>query len=278
MNKHAVAFIIIAYHPEPQGFARLLKRLPPKDVIIIDNGQTLAAKDAGRATVLSQTKNVGYATAANVGLRHAIAHGYEWYVILNQDVLMTRTGGEDLIHAIVSQEPCIAGPFLGRLDPKRWTTILTSTPGVDERSLKKVSKMPVSTPGVEYVSGSCMAIHRNVVEKIGYMYEPYFLYYEEADYCVRAARAGFPIRRIDVPGLSHEESVSLGRGSVAHQYYLARNHLLFVSRLAPFAVQSYECIRFPKTLSEHMIRKEWGALLGIRDLLFRRFGPYGGQS
>ncbi len=257
--KPTIVFIIIAYHPKPEEFARLLRILPSEETVVVDNGQTLVSDDVGRATLLPQSRNLGYGAAANIGIRHAIAHGAEWFVVLNQDVTINRAAVEEFTKQLPKLDPCVAGPFGGGIDPKRWTTILPS-----ERT--------------DYLSGSCIAIHSKVIKKVGYFYEPYFLYYEEADYCVRAKRMGFPLKKLTIEGVTHEESVSLGRGSAAHQYYLARNHFLFVERQAPGDVKLHEALRFPKTFMEHMRRHERGAAIGIRDYFLRRFGPYGGTA
>ena len=44
---------------------------------------------------------------------------------------------------------------------------------------------------VDWVSGSSLMMRRAVMEMLGPMDEGYFLYFEEADYCARAAEAGF---------------------------------------------------------------------------------------
>lgn len=255
--KHS--YIIISYHSDKKKLHKQLSKLSMREAIIVDNGQTLTQADVGEATLLSQSQNLGYGAAANIGMRHALAYGAEWVVILNQDTVFTRAAVEDLQKQLGKLEPCIAGPAAGGLDFKRWTTVLPS---------KKA----------QYITGSCIAVHQKVIKKIGYFYEPYFLYYEEADYCIRAKRAGFMLRALPIEGITHEESVSLGRGSAAHQYYLARNHLLFVSRMAPIRVRTYERFRFPLTISEHIIRCEWGALSGIGDFVLRRFGPRKGGA
>lgn len=257
--KGTVAFIIIAYHPKMEAFGRLLALLREYPVIVVDNGGTLVTDDVKRATLLSQTKNLGYGAAANIGIHHASGMGVKWFVVLNQDISFTKASLQTFLKAMRNLSPCIAGPFGAGLDNSRWTTLLPS-----ER--------------VDYLTGSCLAIHERVVSKIGYFYEPYFLYYEDADYCVRAKAAGFPLIKIVLDEATHEESVSLGRGSRLHQYYLARNHLLFVSRLAPTAVKFYEFFRTIKTISEHIIHHEKGALLGLRDFAFRRFGAYPGRG
>lgn len=261
----SVAFIIIAYHPDTATFTSLLNILRGRDVIVVDNGNTLSQDFAAKSTLLTQIKNLGYGAAANIGIRHAIAHHADWFVVLNQDITMTKKSVADLVKKLNALGPCIAGPFTGTLDTRRWTT--------------KFSRHHIVERGkLMYVSGSCIAIHEHVVTKVGYFYEPYFLYYEEVDYCMRARRAGFSIRRLAVDDIRHTESLSLGRGSRAHQYYLARNHLLFVERQAPASVRARESVRLPKTVTEHIRRRQRGALLGIRDYFFRMFGPFQGGN
>lgn len=257
MNK-SIAFIIIAYHPKMREFKKLLTNLEGYPTIIIDNGATLTLDDVGRATLLTQIRNVGYGAAANIGIHNASGFGAKWFVILNQDMMLTRLAVLSLLRQLKKLPPCVAGTFGAGLDDSRWTTILPSD-------------------RVDYLTGSCIAIHEKIVGKIGYFYEPYFLYYEDADYCVRTKKAGYPLIRVDLEDVSHEESASLGRGSRLHQYYLARNHLLFVRRLAPTPVKLYEFFRFSKTITEHMSRRQSGALRGIRDYLFGRFGKVEGK-
>jgi GT2 family glycosyltransferase len=46
---------------------------------------------------------------------------------------------------------------------------------------------------VDGVSGSCMLIRREVIEEIGYLDELFFAYQEDADYCLRARKAGWQV-------------------------------------------------------------------------------------
>lgn len=237
--KQDVAFVIVAYRPNKGRLRSLQSALADYPVITIDN----------------TTNNRGYAGGANAGIKKALEGGAKWIVVLNQDISMSKNATVELATKVPKAKSGIAGPFAGGLDPRRWTTILPSK-------------------RVDYITGSCIAIHRDVIEKVGDLHEPYFLYYEEADLCVRAKHAGFPLTHIPVKGITHEESVSLGKGSVLHQYYLARNHLLFVERCAPAWVKLYEYLRMSLTILEHVQKRESGALTGIRDYFFRSFGSY----
>ncbi len=253
MKKSAIAFIITTYHPKMDELRALCVLLKEYPTIIVDNGGTLTLDDVGKATLLSQRKNIGYGAATNIGIHHASGLGAKWFVVLNQDIHLTKVSLASFISQIKKLPACIAGPFPAGLDPLRWTTILPSNT-------------------IDYLTGSCIAIHHKVFRKIGYFFEPYFLYYEDVDFCIRAKEAGFSLVHIILPESSHEETRSLGKGSRLHQYYLARNHFLFVRRLAPVSIKLYEFFRLPKTIGEHLQRHEKGALVGLRDYLFRRFG------
>jgi hypothetical protein len=75
---------------------------------------------------------------------------------------------------------------------------------------------------VEYVSGAAVAIHRDVLETIGYLDENFFFYFEDVDYCYRARAAGFRIIYVPTAKVRHYGKTSLGEGTVA---YHARYHI-----------------------------------------------------
>ena len=210
MNKTNVWFIIVTYRPRDQ-LGKLLGGLRGMMLVVVDNTE----------------RNLGYGGGANVGMKKAFSAGARWAVVVNQDVTLTRTGIMKFAEELERCEPGIIGPEAGSLDPKRWTTILPTSKKID------------------YISGSLMAIHRDVYEATDGFYEPYFMYYEDADISLRAKKAGFGLRQLDIDGFGHET-----HGSPGKNYYLARNHLLFVFRNAPFSVKLYELIRLPKTIWE----------------------------
>lgn len=255
MTKSRIEFIIVSFYPEKRAFRELLLQLRPFNVTVVDNGG-VEEVEISKVEVLQNDANLGYGGGANVGIRAAMEKGAEWVVILNQDVVLREKSIHTFIEKLAVSPAGVAGPFAGTLDPARWTTILGK---------KKSGKM--------YISGSVMAIHRDLIEKVGNFYEPYFLYYEEVDLCMRAVQNGFALTHLPVSGISHKESVSLGVGSLAHEYYLARNHMLFVQRCAPWLVKLHELARLPKTYMEHKKNGNLGALRGMRDFLLRKFGP-----
>jgi GT2 family glycosyltransferase len=59
------------------------------------------------------------------------------------------------------------------------------------------------THPVEAVSGSCMFIRRQVIEKIGYLDEQFFAYQEDADFCFRARQAGWEVYYMPQASIIH---------------------------------------------------------------------------
>jgi GT2 family glycosyltransferase len=53
------------------------------------------------------------------------------------------------------------------------------------------------------VSGSCMLIRREVIEQIGYLDERFFAWQEDADYCLRAWKAGWQVFYVPTAVITH---------------------------------------------------------------------------
>lgn len=211
MKQKKVWFVIVTYKPKRETIRRLKSALEDWPVAVVDNTE----------------KNLGYGAAANRGMKEAFNAGAQWVVVMNQDIEIIRKGISQFCARAQNCDPGIIGPEAGSLDPKRWTSMIPPRGEID------------------YISGSCMAIHRDVYERIGGFCEPYFMYYEDVDFCVRAKRAGFPLRQVTIDGFRHTAH--------GNEYYLARNHLWFVARLAPLSVKIYEILRLPKTLWEYFL-------------------------
>jgi len=153
----------------------------------------------------------------------------------------------------------------GKIDPMRYSGGLIGIGEKDRGQYDRKGK-------VDYVSGTAMLIKREVLDMTGLFHGKYFGYYEDVELCLRAKKAGFRVIFVPKAVICHKESSSFGKNSPAQSYYMARNHLLFLERNAPWQIKIRELIRLPKTIREHWQRGETFALLGIRDYCLRRFG------
>ena len=262
-GKNDIAFVIPVYYPDKRKFTKLLNVIKTHHVFCVQNGgKYFTRKGSGKVHVLFPEINLGFAPGVNLGFKEALKTKATWIGVINDDLEMTKNALSQIELYASKCDVGLFGPIAGWFDEGRWSTILP-TKGIDS------PQRPI-----QYISGSALFIHRSVFESIGLLYEPYFMYYEDADYSARAIAKGFAIIHTPVKGLSHEESVGLGKNSYQHQFYLARNHLLFVERNAPWRVKLHELLRIPKTVDEHSSLHEHGANVGIEDYFLRRFGRF----
>jgi GT2 family glycosyltransferase len=87
---------------------------------------------------------------------------------------------------------------------------------------------------VQFITGCLMCFDIKVVQKVGYWDPSYFLYYEDSDYCVRAAQKGVKIMYDPSIKLWHKNGqITDGPGSVLHKKYQEKNRVVFGLKYAP---------------------------------------------
>ena len=169
-----------------------------------------------------QKKNLGFSGGNNMGTNKALENGAEWVVFLNNDTWLQN----DFIAAlrpILSQKEGILGlpidegghiVFGGRIT---WL----------KETLPHNLRLTVSDPDV-YAVGGAMAIHKDVFRDIGYLDEKYFLYFEDADFSLRARDKDIAVEILSKPVVSHSVSASTKKlGSPKLLYYHYRNAMIF---------------------------------------------------
>ena len=107
----------------------------------------------------------------------------------------------------------------------------------------------------EWVSGASMIVRREVFEEIGLMDEKYFLYYEEADFCLNAKRAGWPTWHVVDSVVFHKVGASTGVRSEgpkqripayvyeSRSYYFSKNYGFLFALLVDVAFVLAVCVQ-----------------------------------
>jgi GT2 family glycosyltransferase len=81
---------------------------------------------------------------------------------------------------------------------------------------------------VDFLSGCCLLIKREVIEKIGLLDSDYFMYYEDVDFCLRVKEQGYKI--LYVPGSIIWHKVRQPASKRFVDYYRMKNHLLLLKK------------------------------------------------
>lgn len=209
----------------------------------------------------------GFAGAVNVGVRDFLDKKADWLLVVNNDTFWPPSTLEKLWQFHRTNHLAISGPAIfgfdkkleslgGLLDPKRFSAYHALT----------------ATPSLDFIPGTAILVNSAVFTRIGFFEERFFLYYEDVDFCQRAIKAGLKLGVCSEAKIYHYHSASLKKQISIKEYYLARNHLLFVEKLAPPQVKFREMLRLPKTVLVHRQNKNRLALFGLRDYFLRRFG------
>jgi len=238
MNNPKV-FILILHYGEQEdtlGCLESLKKLdyPNFEVLVIDNDPNHRLGDLNfdyGVTKLVNAENLGFSGGNNTGIKYALNNGADYILLLNNDTViepeflkkLVETGEKDekigilgpIIYKLNTNEPHFAG---GKID---W--LYTSAKHVSGAS--------------DYITGACFLIKRKVIEKIGLMPEDYFLYFEDAEWCLKARKAGFECRVVPEARISHKVSKNTQEYSFSYVYYHYRNGLLLAKRNAPFLIK-----------------------------------------
>lgn len=190
------------------------------EVFIIDNCSTEKINELEleykNFTFIYNDKNIGFASANNIGIR--LAKG-KYILLLNPDTIVNSGSFHPLIDYLGSHEDVgVVGPkiFNADGDIERSThsfpsllkeffhanEFLKSFLGYNSRIIAVIKNLTGvkslesywdhnSLREVDHVTGACMMIKREVIDKVGLLDEAFFLYNEEVEWSLRIKKSGY---------------------------------------------------------------------------------------
>jgi GT2 family glycosyltransferase/chaperonin cofactor prefoldin len=209
---------------------------PNFSVQLIDNASTdgsvtFVRERFPQVEVFCNQRNLGFAAGNNVALRRS---GAGVVVLVNPDVVVSRDWLQKLVAPMQQDETIgIAGCKLYYPGGRRiqhaggYVTYPQALPG--HYGLNEEDKGHHGTlRNVDYVIGAALAVKRQVLNEIGLLDEGYFLFFEDADWCLRARRAGYRVVYVPQATAVHVESVVTGKGSEAYLRYMHTSRWRFL--------------------------------------------------
>jgi Predicted glycosyltransferases len=212
----------------------------PYEIIVIDNASkvneaTLLQQKYPHIIAIRSEKNLGFSGGNNLGISKAKG---KYILLLNNDTFIEG----DTFHYLI--EKLESSPKIGAASPKikfafpprdiqfagyiplSRITLRNDLIGFGETD-NGLFNTPIRTP---YCHGAAMMIKKEVIDKVGYMPEIYFLYYEELDWSTQIEKAGYELWFEPRCTVYHKESQSTGQQSYLRTFYLTRNRLLYAWR------------------------------------------------
>jgi GT2 family glycosyltransferase len=194
-------------------------------IIVVDNASAddslEALQDLPNIKIIKNSSNIGFAAACNIGMRDTIS---PFVLFLNPDCFFEPGTLCKLLDAMELDERVgMVGGLLINADgteqqgarravPTPWRSFVrafglarfaTICPRLFYDFNLHKEPLPDHPIEVEAISGACMLVRREVVQKVGEWDEGYFLHCEDLDWCMRFRQAGWKILFVPAAEIIH---------------------------------------------------------------------------
>jgi GT2 family glycosyltransferase len=208
---------------------------PEYRVVVVDNGSTdgtleyLETQD--HITLIRNHSNFGFGRANNIAIRGAPSD--HDIVLLNNDIEIHQSDWLLRMQAAayVAADIGVVGCRLSRpegmlqhagayMPPE---TFWGQQIGGGEKDINQYN----DDRDVESVVFACVYLKRDVLERVGLLDEDYFCYFEDTDYCYRAAASGYRILCCGGVTLVHHENASTKVNGITHSSLFRKGQRTF---------------------------------------------------
>ena len=267
-------------------------RLPEgvkQQIVVVDNSPVpdgslkKALKKFKNIKLITTLQNTGFAGGNNLGIKRGLKWGAEYFLLINNDVVVDR----QFLHHLLAAKADLAVPKIyfakgyeyhkdryqadelgkviwyagGQFD---WKEVFGRHRGVDEVDTGRYDQ----TKAVDFANFCCVLIKKEVFDQIGLLDLDYFLYWEDADFSHRAQLAGFKQVFVPQSKVWHKSSGSSGSGSQLHDYYITRNRLVFGFKYAVWRTK----LALLRQSFRQLLTGRPGERKGVIDFYLHRLG------
>lgn len=211
-------------------------------IVVVDNystdDSTSKLRNIENIVLIESDKNEGFASGNNLGIKYAMNNGAKYILLLNNDTIIEENAISNQLKAFEhDKEIGIMGSRImyyynrdlinycgGNINWFRGNT----------KHCRLKEKFNESIPKVEYtefITGCSMLIKREVIEKVGYLPEEYFMYYEDLDYCIQTKDKGYKLAVATDSVIYHKVSASSGGDTSPFSIkWMTRNRIFFINK------------------------------------------------
>lgn len=221
-----------------------LKKINYKNfkIVIIDNNSSNKSVSKLEASykeykIIKLQENIGFAGGNNVGIKEAIDNYAQFVLLLNNDTIVEPNFLNKMIESFYRNDGSNIG-IVGAKIYSYYDKQLSESAGDidffkfittnDAHKKKDICNLEKQT---NFISGCCMLINKDVFDKVGFLPEEYFMYYEDTDFCVKTLEEGFKISYNPEAIIYHKiSSSSGGKQSPFSIKWNNRNRIIFMHK------------------------------------------------
>jgi len=282
MDKPLISAVVVSYHPARELLRNIeFLAVQAGHVVVVDNTPSINTQTVideleqrGGCTVIRNRKNLGIATALNIGVQRAISLGCEWIVTFDQDSRI----GDGYIDGLISA-------YVESGDPTRIGVVC---PIYRDAQLGAVWPFPRGSNGEPLMYMTSGALMKSeTYQKLGPFEDQLFIDGVDTEYALRMRAAGYKIVESTVvlnhslgkmtPHVFAGRHIFVTNHNPQRRYFITRNRIVLLRRymgrdrewtayeLTDFwkgtvALLLFEQDRWLKV--KYMIRGAWDAIFG----------------
>ena len=248
MRKNSKIYVILLNYNGSEDTIECVKSIVENEkkieyeIVVVDNKSTddsvSKLRQLSNITFIESNENGGFAKGNNIGIEYSIKQGAEYILLLNNDTVIEKNAISILEDCLDQHKDVgIIGSRIMYFENKNlinycggklnWLKATTIHEGYKKEYIQQKENFKYT----EFITGCCMLIRKEVIQKIGYLPEEYFMYYEDTDYCMKAQENGFKLAVCTDSVIYHKVSVSSGgENSPFSIKWGNRNRLIFMNK------------------------------------------------
>jgi GT2 family glycosyltransferase len=209
-------------------------------VIVIDNNSknnelVLIKKNYPKVVGLQSKINMGFTGGCNLGIKYAIQNKADYVWLLNNDAIVDPQCLSSLI-AVVDEDPQIGlASSVIYSNPSQSELLYCGTlidfekqTRQNAQTLVEITDWQLTKPGAICLWGTALLIRSSLIQKIGFLDDRLFAYYEDLDYSVRSLNAGFKNVIVTSAKVFHDKKAErLLDYPPYYHFYMTRNQFFF---------------------------------------------------
>jgi GT2 family glycosyltransferase len=185
------------------------------------------AQNFPQAYLIRNQKNIGFTRANNQGI---YASSGRYVLLLNSDTVVTPDVLTRLIQFMENHPDAGAiGPRLSRPSGEPQAFAFGCDPTLSYLFRRGLSHLLLRHPlhdwnttqiqTVDWVSGACVLVRREAIDRVGLLDENIFMYFEDNDWCLRIRQAGWKVYYNPQVTITHLGGQSLKQNPAAWSAY-----------------------------------------------------------
>jgi len=278
-------FIIVLNWNKLQNILECLKSVflqdyPNYEVVVVDNASTdgscdVIEREYPTVCLIKNSTNLGYAGGNNVGIRYAMSKNPDYIWLLNNDLTVERKCLREIIGAAEKSDSIgLVSPIVYHYDRPNQSQFAGSYMNWEDLSLVYLDWD--SEVGEKYeipsdlcLWGTALLIKRKLIEKIGYLKDEYFAYWEDIEYSLRSIKAGFENVVCKSGKVFHRNEFEEGNGFKKEKYFyyfMQRNRIILANEYFEKVIPRLKFkIRYFAELSDYVRRYGNGNIDAVMD-------------